>query len=257
LFDPDIDKRFELYWVDALYALSPVNDFQVGGTTIDIAKGDTVVYFPPWNDPLDAENHGIDVGGTRHYAVINADEIGRTPGTPFRTQNRKIPLFWKFWEPGIPYDDALGTFDYALFRSSEAYLIAAEAILKGANNGNLGSAEDYYNKVVDRALGSNAGADPMCAKYPENVTSLEEKSYRANGNLTIDMILDERARELMGEYTRWYDLKRTGTLIERGKKYNPWMASSQSGIEEKHYLRPIPQSEIDRTQPTIENNPGY
>ena len=39
--------------------------------------------------------------------------------------------------------------------------------------------------------------------------------------LTIDFILEERARELGGEQQRWFDLKRTGKLIEYVKKYNP------------------------------------
>ena len=163
---------------------------------------------------------------------------------------------WKFWEPGIPYGDAFGTFDFALFRSAEAYLIASEAILKGASSGSLGNAEAYYNAIVDRALGTNAGSDPMRAKEPENVGSLEALSYRANGNLDIDMILDERARELLGEYDRWNDLKRTGKLIERTTLMNPWTAGIGQ-MKEYHYLRPIPQHEIDRSIPSISQNEGY
>lgn len=255
MFDPDLDRRYELYWIEAMYALRPVRNFKPNpDVQFNISVGDTVLYFPPWNNKFD--NLGLDNGGTRPYAVINTEDIGRLDDSPYH-QRRKIPLFWKFWEPGLPYSNALGTFDFALFRGSEAYLIAAEAILKGASNGDLGGAEDYYNTIVDRALGTNAGATPMMAKIPELVTDYEEISYRANGNLTIDMILDERARELMGEYNRWYDLKRTGTLLDRNRKFNPWSASDRSMMEEKHYLRPLPQTELDRTQPPLENNPGY
>ena len=115
----------------------------------------------------------------------------------------------------------------------------------------------YYNKIVDRALGDNAGADPLQASAPEDITSLASKSYRATGaNIDIDMILDERARELMGEYVRWYDLKRTGKLIERATKYNPWTAASGS-LDEHHLLRPIPQQEIDLSTNNLGQNPGY
>jgi hypothetical protein len=48
------------------------------------------------------------------------------------------------------------------------------------------------------------------------------------------MILNERARELVGEYNRWYDLKRTGKLIERARAWNPWTADSE--LSEIHYL---------------------
>jgi hypothetical protein len=150
----------------------------------------------------------------------------------------------------------MGTCDFVLFRSAEAYLIAAEAMVKGASNGTLGDAEAYYNTIVDRALGNNAGDSPLCAADPADLTSYETVSYRANGNLDIEMIMDERARELMGEYCRWFDLKRTGTLIERTSSMNPWTAALGE-MEEFHYLRPIPQAEIDRSIPAISQNDGY
>ncbi|WP_020526218.1 RagB/SusD family nutrient uptake outer membrane protein [Flexithrix dorotheae] len=259
LFDPDIDTRYHHNFVEAMYALTDVDgfvpDFDDPSTTINIAKGDTVLYFPPWNNPASDEDKGMDVGGSKPYAVLNLDEIGINAISPYHT-NDKTPLMWKFWEPGIPYDDAQGTFDLALFRSAEAYLIAAEAILKGASNGNLGNAEVYYNAIVDRALGVNAGANPLCAEEPANLSSMSTVSYRANGNLDIDMILDERARELMGEYSRWFDLKRTEKLIERTTLMNPWTAALGQ-MEEMHYLRPIPQKEVDRSIPAISQNVGY
>jgi starch-binding outer membrane protein, SusD/RagB family len=114
----------------------------------------------------------------------------------------------------------------------------------------------YYNKVVDRALGANAGAIPMQAATPEDVSSLTAKSYRAtSGTIDIDMILDERARELLGEYVRWYDLKRTEKLIERANKHNPWTASGS--LAAKHLLRPIPQQEIDLASNELGQNTGY
>ncbi len=257
LFDPQLDTRYHHNFVEAQYALTDVKDFVPNSaspdTKINIAQGDTVLYFPPWNTP--ATDKGMDVGGTKPYAVINTDEYGVIEASPYHYRF-KTPMMWKFWQPGIPYSDEEGTFDFALFRSAEAYLIAAEAILKGASAGNLGGAEVYYNVVVDRALGANAGADPMRASEPANLSSLVETSYRANGNLDIDMILDERARELMGEYCRWYDLKRTGKLIERTTKMNPWTAVA-GDIKPIHYLRPIPQHEIDRTVPSISQNDGY
>lgn len=162
---------------------------------------------------------------------------------------------WKFWQPGIAYGDGYGTFDFALFRSAEAYLIAAEAIVKGATGGVLGGADVYYNKILDRAVG--AGVNPLCAKYPEDLTSFETVSYRAtSSNMSIDLLLDESARELLGEFNRWFDLKRTGKLIERTKRMNLWN-KAKGVITDNHLVRPIPQSEIDRSAPSIQQNTGY
>src|SRR5690606_4754505 len=55
LFDPDLDTRYHHNFVEAMYALSDVTGFSPtgDGNTIDIAKGDTVLYFRPWNDPAE------------------------------------------------------------------------------------------------------------------------------------------------------------------------------------------------------------
>lgn len=258
LFDPQNDSRYKHNFVDAQFALKDAPNFAYSledpNLKLSYVKGDTVAYFPPWNQTMPLSKMGIDVGGTKKYTVITIDQFG-APRTS--RLNGLTPLMWKFWQPGIPYGDAYGTFDFALFRSAEAYLIAAEAILKGATGGDLGGADVYYNKVLDRAVG--VGVDPMCAKYPEDVNSMELVSYRATpGDLTIDMILDERARELMGEFARWFDLKRTGKLIERAGKMNPWTSKAdKSHLSEQHLVRPIPQHEIDRSSPAISQNSGY
>lgn len=256
LFDPDKDSRYAHNFVDAQYALKDAPNYGYSLTDaslkISYAKGDTVAYFPAWNKAISATQRGIDQGGKKKYTVITVDEYGNAQTTRL---NGLTPLMWKFWQPGIQYGDGYGTFDFALFRSAEAYLIAAEAILKGATGGKLGGADVYYNKLIDRAVG--VGVDPKCAKYPEDLTSMETVSYRATaGNLTIDMLLDESARELMGEFNRWWDLKRTGKLIERAKKMNPWVKKTAK-IADYHLVRPIPQTEIDRSSPAISQNQGY
>lgn len=256
LFDPQNDSRYAHNFVDAQYALkdAPNYGYSISDPNLKISyvKGDTVAYFPPWNTVLTLADKGIDIGGTKKYTVITIDQYG-APQTS--RLNGQTPLMWKFWQPGIQYGDAYGTFDFALFRSAEAYLIAAEAILKGATGGTLGGADVYYNKVLDRAVG--VGVDPKCAKFPEDITSMETVSYRATpSNISIDLILDESARELMGEFNRWWDLKRTGKLIERTKKMNPWVKKSNK-ISDHHQVRPIPQHEIDRSSPQISQNEGY
>jgi hypothetical protein len=262
MFDPDIDTRYTHNFVSVGYALSAVKDYKPlpqsnPNLKINFAVGDTVLVNRPWNNPTTTlAERGVDLGGTKKYAVVNTFEYGG--GYPIDNSglNVQAPLMWKFWQPGIPYGDAYGTFNECVFRSAEAYLIAAEAIIKGAKGGKLGGAENYYNKVLDRALGTKQGTEPKRAAAPEDQKSLETVSYRATAaNISVDMILDERGRELMGEYGRWFDLKRTGKLVERIKKYNPWVKGQS--ISDKHNLRPIPQSEIDLSFPKMSQNPGY
>lgn len=258
LFDPQKDSRYAHNFVDAQYALKDAPNYGYSLTDpnlkISYVKGDTVAYFPPWNEAVPLSKKGIDIGGTKKYTVITIDQFGAPPTSRL---NGLTPLMWKFWQPGIQYGDGYGTFDFALFRSAEAYLIAAEAIVKGASGGALGGADVYYNAVLDRAVG--VGVDPICAKYPEDITSMETVSYRAApGTTSVDMILDERARELMGEFDRWFDLKRTAKLIERAKKMNPWTSKpDKSRLADHHLVRPIPQHEIDRSSPSISQNNGY
>ena len=59
--------------------------------------------------------------------------------------------------------------------------------------------------------------------------------------MTIDFILEERAREYCGEFMRWFDLKRTGKLVEYVKAHNPDIPL----IQPHHAWRPIPQMFLD------------
>ena len=257
LFDPQKDSRYAHDFVTAIYALKAVSNYAYSYTNanlkVSFAVGDTVAYWTPWNQPASVAQKGIDEGGTKKYSVMNLDQL--VSGVSISRLTCGAPSMWKFWQPGIAYGDGYGTFDFALFRSAEAYLIAAEAIVKGATGGVLGGADVYYNKILDRAVG--AGVNPLCAKYPEDLTSFETVSYRAtSSNMSIDLLLDESARELLGEFNRWFDLKRTGKLIERTKRMNLWN-KAKGVITDNHLVRPIPQSEIDRSAPSIQQNTGY
>ncbi len=133
--------------------------------------------------------------------------------------------------------------DVVLARLGEAYLIAAEAYYK---KGDMRQAAEMINNLRQR---------------PGTIKSGYETAMHVDAaDITIDFILDERARELAGEYVRWTDLKRTHKLIEYVTEYNEdgVELSALTGPDGKYkILRPIPQAAIDLNQAHVGQNPGY
>ena len=129
--------------------------------------------------------------------------------------------------------------DIFVIRLAEMYLVAAEAELQ---MGNKAAAATYVNVIRTRAA----------KKTPVNYTAAMQVSA---ADITLDFILDERAREFPGEHMRWFDLKRTKTLIDRIRRYNPDITAVQSF----HMLRPVPQEELDALEngKAFGQNPGY
>jgi hypothetical protein len=128
-----------------------------------------------------------------------------------------------------------GQRDLVLFRFSNTLLMLAEAYMR---DGRPDLALPYVNMVRERAAkpGMQAAMDVTV------------------GDLNLDFILDERARELTGETTRWFDLTRTGKLVERVQLYNP---TGGPNIQPYHVLRPIPNNEILLSTGAMQQNPGY
>ncbi|MGI4020343.1 MAG: RagB/SusD family nutrient uptake outer membrane protein [Janthinobacterium lividum] len=198
------------------------------------AQGDTVIYYP-------------DVAFTaaqkaaRKYFVFNPDEY-RT--SPFSGLTRTFPEFKKFREVNLTYADNAGTRDTYVFRLGETYLLAAEAYLEA---GNTAKALQYYNIVRTRA--AKTGINPA--------TGIAYTTEMTATTLSLDNILDERARELAGEEFRWFELKRTGKLITRTLAYND-EAKAANSLNAHNLLRPIPQSQIDLNRgAAFPQNPGY
>ena len=88
----------------------------------------------------------------------------------------------------------------------------------------------------------------------EGLMCQQQRPVVIHPDVNIDLILDDRAKELVGECHRWNDLVRTGKLVERVRMHNDDAAAF---IQDFHTVRPIPQDQIDRTIGGYAQNPGY
>lgn len=127
--------------------------------------------------------------------------------------------------------------DFPVFRLAEAYLIYAEAQLRGGG-GSRAQALAYVNALRERAYGGASG----------DITDAE---------LTLPFILDERSRELLWEAHRRTDLVRFGEFTG-GSYIWEWKGGTEAGTATDSFrdLYPIPESEIV-ANPNLKQNPGY
>ena len=186
--------------------------------------------------------------------VLGLDAVGRYvyPGLwklgPYRTDNGS----------GAGQPNAGSTRPYNIAKFSELYLVAAEQAGK--------SARDLVNVLRARAgrwTYSNAEYKEVDRDFSAEMTAATPAT------IDINYILDERSREFYGEGYRWFDLVRTQKWNEYADSYvicggkgdhNPQTYSRT--IEAFHYLRPIPQGQLDGMEMTEEEkdayqNPGY
>jgi starch-binding outer membrane protein, SusD/RagB family len=126
--------------------------------------------------------------------------------------------------------------DFPMFRLAEAYLIYAEAVVRGGTGGTMTEAVGYINQLRQRAYGNTSG----------NVTTID-----------LDLILKERARELYWEGFRRTDLIRFDKFTEASYLW-PWKGGVKdgTGVDAYRKLFPIPASDLT-ANPNLVQNPGY
>ena len=143
--------------------------------------------------------------------------------------------------------DAYTSIDFPLFRTGEAYLTAAEAILRGAE-GTMDEALRYVNEIRQRAY--------MSGKYAKNGVRSDVSGIIGLNELTLDFLMAERQRELASELVRRTDLIRFGKFT---KGYNwDWKNAERLGadVDDHFQLFPIPQTEFSNN-PQLKQNDGY
>jgi hypothetical protein len=234
------DTRYNK-WFTSVYR---VNTPGANGGSTAAVVGDTSIWYPG-----------------RELSAAKLAQIAARKPAPYRVF-QPSQLTTQFFPTMNKYDSRARTSvngfsirPVIVYRLAETYLIAAEAYFY---LGNSAQAATYINVVRERA-----GATGQ--KSLMDVTASQ---------VNIDLILDERLRELVGEQTRWQDLKRTTTASGasqlltrvRNTNYAPPLVRNSAGvygsnaainIRDFHVLRPIPQTEVDRTNGKITQNPGY
>ena len=168
---------------------------------------------------------------------------------------------------GLGQPNAGSTRPFNIAKFSELYFIAAEAAVKGATTQAGKSAYDLINVIRARAGKWRWDNNGNVAKVADNSAAMIAATP---ATITIDYILAERSREYYGEGYRWFDLVRTQTWATIADTYEicgtayadhtPVLVTRT--IEPYHYLRPIPQGQLDGMEMTDEEkaayqNPGY
>ncbi len=229
--DSRLETTMMLYVYDNYYDYYNLSKDELANTVIDY------YYAPQWASTDEQIQAWRDEDPTNRTNTI-VYKYDTWEASKSSASDYQHPAIRKFDDPTASFSShgTVSSRDIILARLGETYLIAAEAYFKAGENG---TALDRLNEVRSRA-----------AKEGTNLSL---------SSIDIEVILAERALELAGEYHRWFDLKRTGTLIDHCVEYNHDIEASyfdKYGGEE--ILRPIPQDALDLNQnKEFSQNPGY
>lgn len=155
------------------------------------------------------------------------------------TQGVQVLKFRQYNSAGTKSSNSFADTDFPLLRLGDVYLMYAEAVLRGGTGGSVGQALIYINKLRDRA-------------YPLGNGEITESQ------LTLDFILEERAREMYWEAVRRTDLVRFGKLTSSSYTWE-WKGGVKAGtatVESYRNYYPIPVTDIN-ANPNLKQNEGY
>lgn len=186
-------------------------------------------------------------GATDKRAMFTTSKYGTSPAQLVITdvsnfdQGPHVKKWVNIRSDGAPVSDTRKEFadiDFPIFRLAEMYLIYAEAVLRGGAGGDAATSLIYMNNIRSRAYGNGSGAIMP-------------------GDLTLQFVLNERARELYWEGHRRTDLVRYG-LLTTGTYLWPWKGGVSSGtaVDPKYNIFPIPATNIV-ANPNLSQNTGY
>lgn len=230
----------------------------------DDAQAANIVYPTGANFP-DRNTSGVGAGELPGRAdfVVHPSGIGR----------RVYPGLWKMGVyrtdngTGLGQPNATSTRPFKIAKFSELYFVAAEAAVKGATTSADKSARELINVIRARAGKWKFSNKDNTTKGDDNSAAMVADTPAV---IDIDYILEERSREYFGEGYRWFDLVRTqkwaevaGTYVICGPNFGDHTPQTVTrSIQPYHYLRPIPQGQLDAMEVSAAEkfayqNPGY
>ena len=232
----DIKFRTNGLWDNNLGDNDADGSLEPSGANIAIANEGT--YFITMN--LDNNTYVITpfTGDSRN--MFHTDEQTLEIEDPFNFGDGYAVAKWRNVDTnGNQGKDASGNFvdtDFPMFRLADAYLMYAEAALRGGG-GDAGTAVTYINMLRARSYGNNSG----------NISA---------GELSLDFVLAERSRELFWEGHRRTDLIRFGQFSDQGVW--PWKGGVMEGKTTESFrdIYPIPSADMN-ANPNLTQNPGY
>jgi hypothetical protein len=220
-------------------SMPPVKFGESGGYSGSRTTSNIIALFPtpPTTDATNFPNNANP--DTRAEFWYPGQKLNITSLTTF-TDGIGVTKFRNVTSAGLPgQDQTFSDVDMPLFRVPEMYLIYAEAVLRGGTTGDAATALNYVNAIRTRAYGGSLAG---------NI---------AAGQLTLQFILDERARELFWEGFRRTDLVRYGLFTSSSYLW-PFKggAPTGSGVPDYRNIMPIPASDL-AANPNLKQNPGY
>lgn len=236
-----------------------------GANGMAVTEGEPLLTFLNEDDPNIQYPDGAGDSNTGAGTLAGRSDYVMGPSAISRCV---YPGFWKLGPyrtdngTGVGQPNAGSTRPYNIAKFSELYLVAAEAAVKGATAKSGMNARELVNVLRARAgkwTFSNAANSILTADHSADLVAATPAT------IDINYILDERSREFYGEGYRWFDLVRTQKWNEYADSYK--ICGNDKGdrevktynrtIKPGHYLRPIPQGQLDGMEMTPEEKKNY
>ena len=269
----EMDSRY-----DATFTLRYHTNWPKSGNTVPFVFGANKMTIYP-NDVYFSwvpESEDANINYTGADGKLGFGEMPQRPDFVVAVNHisrKKFPINWKLGIYRTDNGTTLGSKvnggsprPFVIAKFSEFYLIAAEAAVKLGKNSD---ARDMVNVLRARA-GKQTFKQNDNVRLDSPIDRSADMVAATPATITIDFILDERSREYWGEGQRWYDLVRTQKWAERASVFHiAGVGYTDKDLEEfhrtitpDHYLRPIPQGQLDGMEMTKEEkkayqNPGY